>query len=76
MPAIIITIQTETIKLDQFLKLAAAVEDGAEAKYRIRNGEVAVNGTTETRRGRKLVPGDSIRLAGESYLLAAGAERL
>jgi ribosome-associated protein len=49
-----ITIQTDTIRLSQFLKLANVTQDGAEAKFRILDGEVMVNGEIETRRGRKL----------------------
>ena len=46
-----IPIRTETIRLSQFLKLAAAVRDGVEAKVRIQAGLVMVNGAQETRRG-------------------------
>jgi ribosome-associated protein len=40
-----------TIKLDQFLKFSGVVMTGGEAKLRIQDGEVLVNGTLETRRG-------------------------
>ena len=50
----------ETIKLDQFLKLAHIVHSGGEAKQLIRTGLVEVNGQVETRRGRKLVHGDVV----------------
>ena len=46
------------IKLGQALKAANLVEMGSIAKEVIQNGEVSVNGETETRRGRKLFPGD------------------
>lgn len=46
------------IKLSQALKKAGLVENGAEAKTRIRLGEVKVNGETDDRPGRKLVSGD------------------
>ena len=55
----------EFIKLGQALKAANLVESGAEAKEVIQNGEVRVNGETETRRGRKLVPGDIAEFNGE-----------
>lgn len=57
-----ITIQKEPIRLSQFLKLADVVQDGLEAKIRILEGEVAVNGATELRRGRKLYSGDKIEV--------------
>jgi ribosome-associated protein len=52
----------EFIKLDQFLKLAQAVQTGGEAKHLIRSGAVMVNGVEETRRGRKLYHGDQVQL--------------
>ena len=55
-----VAIRTDTIKLDQFLKLADAVGGGGEAKIRVQEGEVSVNGEVETRRGRKLHPGDVV----------------
>ena len=48
----------EFIRLGQVLKAAGLVESGAEAKEVIQDGLVTVNGETETRRGRKLQPGD------------------
>ena len=58
-----------TIKLDQFLKLTGAVETGGQAKLLIQGGEVLVNNEVETRRGRKLKPGDVVDLDGESFLV-------
>ena len=48
----------EFIRLGQVLKAAGLVESGAAAKEVIQDGLVTVNGETETRRGRKLHPGD------------------
>ena len=57
----------DTIKLDQFLKLTGAVGTGGQAKALIQGGEVRVNGEVETRRGRKLKPGDVVEFEGESF---------
>ncbi len=65
-----ITIRDEHIKLGQAMKLAGLVGEGAEAKAAIRNGEVSVNGETETRRGRKLFPGDVFSWNGEDVEIA------
>ncbi|KPJ99839.1 MAG: hypothetical protein AMJ60_03625 [Desulfobacterales bacterium SG8_35] len=65
-----ITIHTETIRLSQLLKLANVVQDGAEAKFRIANEEVRVNGAVEVQRGRKLRNGDRVEFAGETYEIA------
>ena len=53
-----ITIKDEFIKLGQALKAAGFVESGVEAKEVIQDGLVTVNGSVDTRRGRKLYPGD------------------
>lgn len=57
----------DTIKLDQFLKLAGVAETGGYAKLLIQGGMVAVNGEVETRRGRKLVPGDRVTVEGQTF---------
>lgn len=57
-------IDTEFIKLDSFLKAVNAVGSGGEAKVAIQEGAVSVNGVQETRRGRKLRPGDLVEVAG------------
>jgi ribosome-associated protein len=59
----------EYIKLDQFLKLAGLVETGGEAKQLILSGQVMVNQTIETRRGRKLYHGDVVIVDGEEMVV-------
>ena len=54
------------MKLDQFLKWQGWVATGGEAKLRIRDGQVQVNGRVESRRGRQLMAGDRVELGGES----------
>lgn len=66
-----VTIQTEFIKLDSFLKYCGAVGTGGEAKTAIAEGEVLVNGEPCTMRGKKLHPGDTVTLDGESWQVAA-----
>ena len=69
-----ISIQSEFIKLDQFLKLADCVPTGGMAKALLQEGAVRVNGEVEERRGRKLYPGDTIKVAGEgSFEVTAGS---
>lgn len=55
-----ITITTEYIKLQDLLKLADAVATGGEAKIRVQEGEVLVNGVVCTQRGRKIRPDDVV----------------
>ena len=59
-----IAIHTEFIKLQDLLKFAGATDTGGEAKNRIQDGQVKVNGETCTMRGKKLRPGDQVELAG------------
>lgn len=61
-----IQIQSEFIKLDALLKFANLVSSGGEAKIRIAEGEVLVNGEPCLMRGKKLRPGDSVTLDGET----------
>ncbi len=60
-------IDTPFIKLDSFLKAINVVSSGGEAKHLISTGEVLVNGAIETRRGRKLFPGDLVEIEGGTY---------
>jgi ribosome-associated protein len=55
-------IKTEYIKLDQFLKLAEIVNSGGEARFYILENPILVNGESENRRGRKLRPGDIVKI--------------
>jgi ribosome-associated protein len=62
-----IKIETDIIKLDSFLKWSGAVSLGSEAKMFIQGGEVKLNGSVETQRGKKLKKGDIIEFEGETY---------
>ena len=62
-------IHTEFIKLDQLLKWANLVESGAMAKMVILNGDVKVNGEIETRRGKKIYPGDVVEFNGKKIIM-------
>ena len=62
-------IESEYIKLDQFLKLADIASTGGHAKYLIQEVVVKVNGEVETRRGKKLVPGDVVEVEGNQITL-------
>ena len=51
----------EYIELNNLIKLLGWVETGGEAKLRIDEKKVKVNGEIETRRRRKIRTGDEIR---------------
>ncbi|MBO8125655.1 MAG: S4 domain-containing protein YaaA [Firmicutes bacterium] len=69
-----VTINTEYITLDQFLKYINVVGSGGEGKMLIKSGLVRVNGEVELRRGRKLRPGDIIAVEniGEWKIVQSG----
>ena len=60
-----VEIHTDTIQLDQFLKLAGAVPSGGMVKELIAAGAILRNGVVETARRRKLLVGDVITIEGE-----------
>ena len=66
-----VVINTEFIKLDQFLKWANFTGSGVEAKIFIQNSEVKVNDAVETRRGKKIYDGDVVEFAGEKVAVRA-----
>ena len=59
-----VPIITDHIKLQDLMKLANLVSTGGEAKLRILNEEVVVNGDICTMRGKKIRPGDVVAFEG------------
>lgn len=57
-----VPITGEMIRLGQLLKLAGAVDNGADVRPLLADGLVTVNGEVELRRGRQLHRGDVITL--------------
>jgi ribosome-associated protein len=64
-----------SIQLSQFLKMLGVVNTGGEAKILIQRGDVRVNGTIETRRGRRLHPGDEVHLSGVLHVVPPRKEQ-
>ena len=67
-----VVIRDASIRLGQLLKLADLVDDGSEAKEVLIRGLVQVNGEVEVRRGRQLVPGDTVSFGGQTVGIASG----
>lgn len=61
-----VKITTEFIKLDQLIKFAGIAYSGAEAKDMVINGCASVNGEECLMRGKKIRPGDVVRLEFEN----------
>lgn len=57
---------SDTLDLQDFLKIAGLVDTGGEAKFRIQGGEVLLNGEVETRRRRKVRRGDTVTIYDET----------
>lgn len=57
-----IQIQTDTIRLDQLLKLSGALPTGGAVKPLLAEGRILVNGVQETARRKQLSPGDTVTL--------------
>lgn len=71
-PAVDFALRGDYITLDALLKATGLAPSGGGAKVLIGDGAVLVNGTTETRRGRKLRAGDEVTLgAARVRVLAA-----
>lgn len=61
--------ETGYIKLQQFLKLHDFISTGGQAKSYLQENLVKVNGEAETRRGRKLYPGDTVEAEGKKLVV-------
>lgn len=64
-----IQIRGHTIRLGQLLKLAGIVDSGSEVKGLLADEAALVNGQPESRRGRQLADGDSVRIAEHELLV-------
>ncbi len=64
-----IKINSEYIELQQLLKMESIISSGGQAKYFLAENDVYFNGEKETRRGKKLRPGDVIKVNGEEYVI-------
>jgi ribosome-associated protein len=64
-----ITINSEPVELFKILKFESIVGSGGEAKKRIGEGLVKVNGEVETRTSRKMMSGDTIEFEKRHYEL-------
>ncbi|MBE5250986.1 ribosome-associated protein YbcJ [Mixta mediterraneensis] len=59
------------VDLCDLLKLEGWVESGAQAKVVIGNGEVLVDGIIESRKRRKILPGQTVEFAGQRVTVIA-----
>jgi ribosome-associated protein len=64
-----VQIRDETIRLGQLLKLVGIIDSGSEAKTFLALHPVLVNEERETRRGRQLRGGDTVRVSDQQLLV-------
>ena len=62
-----IAITTEYITLGQLLKITNVISSGGEAKWFLAENTVLVDGELESRRGRKLYKGMTIKVLNKEY---------
>jgi ribosome-associated protein len=67
--------EEKTIRLDQYMKWMGLVLSGGEAKHLIREGSVMVNGEVETRRSKKLRPGDEVTFQEQTFTVELDENR-
>ena len=65
-----LTLREEPVELYKILKFGGFASSGAEAKIRISEGDVTVNGEVETRKRRKMLAGDEVVIDGIVIILS------
>jgi len=68
----VVVVTATPIELCQFMKFGGLTESGGAAKQAVAEGRVLLNGVVETRKGRKLAPGDRVTFAGETIVVQVG----
>ena len=63
---IIAELESDFVELHKLLKFEGLTESGGSAKQAIVNGLVSVNGAVETRKRKKINPGDRVEFSGQT----------
>lgn len=69
-----VEINKEPVELFKILKFEGLVASGGEAKLLIADGQVRLNGKTETAKRKKIVAGDVIELRDEKIKITCAAK--
>lgn len=62
-------LKDEQITLGQLLKVLGYISSGGEAKHRMGEFDITVNGEPENRRGRKIKAGDVVVIDSEEVVI-------
>ena len=68
----IIVIKAEPIELCQLLKFSGLADNGGAAKAFISEGRVLLNGVVETQKRKKVMGGDRVSFADETFVVKVG----
>jgi ribosome-associated protein len=62
-----VKITTDYVTLGQLLKMTDWIDSGGQAKIAVKTLKILVNDEKEDRRGRKLYPGDTVKIEAKNY---------
>ena len=62
-------ISSNYITLGQLMKFVNIISNGSEAKIAVMELKISINGALENRRGRKIYPGDIVKIEKNTYLV-------
>lgn len=62
-----VKITSDYITLGQFIKFVGIISNGAEAKVYLASNDAYINNELDTRRGRKIYPGDVVKVNNKEY---------
>jgi ribosome-associated protein len=62
-----VKITSEYVTLGQLLKMTDWIDSGGQAKVAVKTLKILVNDEKEDRRGRKLYPGDVVKIEAKNY---------
>lgn len=59
-----IAIHTPVIQLDQLLKWEGIIDTGGQIRPMLEEGIISINGEITTKRRKKIIPGDVVKIEG------------
>ena len=62
-----VKITSDYITLGQFIKYVGIISNGAEAKWYLASNDAYINNELDTRRGRKIYPGDVVKVDNKEF---------
>jgi S4 domain protein YaaA len=67
-------IKTDYITLGQLIKYLSLVGSGGEVKIFLQMNDIYLNGELENRRGRKIYPGDILKIQDTEYIIQSNED--